>query len=291
MTELSVQNQSSDSAAIFCAGLVRERDFPRYAATLFVPEDKRRALLALFAFNVEIARIRDHITQPLPGEMRLQWWSDLIAGTDHGGVEGNPVASELMRVVAAYDLPREKPLRLIEAHIFDVYDDPMPTLEALETYCHDTSSALFSLGARIFSGESQEADHVAHHAGIAQGITDVIIWLPVHAARGQLFLPHAMLEENGVKDTDIFAGVMTPALHEVLERLRAEGVSHLDSAGELLASVPEGAQPAFLRLALIRRTLTRAAPPDADAFKPATSSRLATLWTLWKAARSQLFRS
>ena len=291
MNDQSEIASSGESAAVYCANLVRERDFQRYAVTLFGPEDKRRALLALFAFNVEIVRIRDHITQPLPGEMRLQWWSDMIAGTQSSNAEGNPVASELMRAIAAHDLPREKLLQMIEAHIFDVYNDPMPTLDALEVYCHDTSSILFSLSARIFSGESPEADHVARHAGIAQGISDVIACLPVHAARGQLFLPHTMLAENGVNESDIFAGIMTPALHEVIERLRAEGVSHLDSAGELLASVPEGAQPAFLRLALIRRILTHVTPANADAFKPPSSSRLAILWTLWKASRSQLFRS
>ena len=46
-------------AAEFCADLVRSHDFARYASTLFVPADQRRALLALYAFNVEISRVRE----------------------------------------------------------------------------------------------------------------------------------------------------------------------------------------------------------------------------------------
>ena len=60
---------------------------------------ERRALLALYAFNVEIVRVRDQVSQPLPGEIRLQWWSDMLAGQAHGGVEGNPVAAELLRAI------------------------------------------------------------------------------------------------------------------------------------------------------------------------------------------------
>ena len=75
---------------------MRSHDFVRYASALFVPAEERRALLALYAFNVEIFRIRDQVSQPLPGEIRMQWWTDLLAGTAHGGVEGNPVAAELL---------------------------------------------------------------------------------------------------------------------------------------------------------------------------------------------------
>ena len=78
---------------------MRSHDFARYASTLFVPADQRRALLALYAFNVEISRVREQVSQPLPGEIRLQWWTDMLAGAGHGGVEGNPVAAELLLAI------------------------------------------------------------------------------------------------------------------------------------------------------------------------------------------------
>jgi phytoene synthase len=84
-------------SADFCADLVRAHDFARYASTLFMPAELRRALWALYAFNVEISRVREQVSQPLPGEMRLQWWTDMLAGAGHGGVEGNPVAAGVCR--------------------------------------------------------------------------------------------------------------------------------------------------------------------------------------------------
>ena len=76
----------SKATAAFCTELVRSHDFARYASTLFVPAAQRRALLAVYAFNVEISRVRAQVSQPLPGEMRLQWWSDMLAGAEHGGI-------------------------------------------------------------------------------------------------------------------------------------------------------------------------------------------------------------
>src|ERR1700738_979256 len=148
-------------AAEFCAGLVRTHDSGRYAATLFVPADQRRALLAIYAFNVEISRVREQVSQPLPGEMRLQWWTDMLAGAGHGGVEGNPVAAELLLVIRGRRLPAERLSRLIDEHQFDLYNDPMPTMAALEGYINDTASALFSLGAGIAGRQSDDIEHLA----------------------------------------------------------------------------------------------------------------------------------
>src|SRR6202034_774398 len=143
-------------AAGFCAELLRTHDFTRYVSTLFMPAEQRRALIALYAFNVEISRVHEQVSQPLPGEVRLQWWTDMLAGAGHGGVEGNPVAAELLLAIRGFRLPVERLSRLIEEHQFDLYDDPMPSMAALEGYINDTSSALFSLGAAIAGGGSDE---------------------------------------------------------------------------------------------------------------------------------------
>ena len=170
---MSAGEPSKDSAA-FCADLVRTHDFARYASTLFLPAPQRRALLAVYAFNVEISRVRDQVSQPLPGEIRMQWWTDMLDGAGHGEVEGNPVAAELLQVIRDFRLPVGTLSRLIEEHQFDLYNDPMPSMAALEGYVTDTSSALFSLGARIAAPPSEAIDHLARHAGLAQGMAQVI---------------------------------------------------------------------------------------------------------------------
>jgi phytoene synthase len=285
---MSASDATKDSAG-FCADLVRTHDFARYASTLFMPADQRRALLAIYAFNVEISRVRDHVSQPLPGEMRLQWWTDMLAGAGHGGIEGNPVAAELLQVIRDHRLPVDPLSRLIDEHQFDLYNDPMPSMAALEGYVNDTSSALFSLVARVAARPSEAIDHLARHAGLAQGLVQVIATLPWDAARRQLFVPLQLLESHGSGIEQFFLGKQTPQARAAIDQLIGEARGHLKTAFELLAGVPPEVRPVFLPLALVRRDLMRMSRADSDPFVPRIPSRFRTLWTLWRASRSGRF--
>ncbi|GMO28753.1 phytoene/squalene synthase family protein [Bradyrhizobium sp. TM233] len=273
----------------FCADLVRSHDFPRYAATLFTPAAERRALLALYAFNVEIVRVRDQVSQPLPGEIRFQWWTDLFSGLVHGSAEGNPVAAELLRAIRDFDLPVEPLSLLVDEHQFDLYNDPMPTMAALEGYLAATSSALFALAARIMAPPSEAIEHLARHAGLAQGIVQVIANLPRDAAHRQLFLPQQLLASHDCNIEDVFAGKETPHLRAVLDQLAGEARQHLAAALSLLAEVPAAARAAFLPLGQVRADLKLLSQPGRNPFTPRQSSRLRTLWALWRASRSREF--
>ncbi|BBO12391.1 MULTISPECIES: phytoene/squalene synthase family protein [Bradyrhizobium] len=273
----------------FCADLVRSHDFPRYVATLFAPAAERRALLALYAFNVEIVRVRDQVSQPLPGEIRFQWWTDMLSGHVHGSAEGNPVAAELLRAIRDFDLPVEPLSLLVDEHQFDLYNDPMPTMAALEGYLAATSSALFALAAQILAPPSDATEHLARHAGLAQGIVQVIANLPRDAAHRQLFLPQQVLTSHGCNMEDVFAGKETPNLRSVLEQLAGEARQHLATALSLLPEVPAAARAAFLPIGQVRADLKLLSQPGRNPFTPRPSSRLRTLWTLWRASRSREF--
>ncbi|MEH2477648.1 phytoene synthase [Nitrobacteraceae bacterium AZCC 2146] len=277
-----------DSAA-FCAELVRSHDFDRYASTLFVPAGSRRALLALYAFNTEIVRVRELVSQPLPGEIRLQWWTDMLAGVGHGNVESNPVAAELLLAIRTHDLPVDRLSKLIDAHIFDLYNDPMPDLPVLESHISDTLSTLFALSARILGPSSETIDHCADHAGLAQGVAHLIATLPFDTARRQLFLPLDMLMQHGSSAEEVFAGKITPPIRAALDQLIAGAREQLATAQALLPEVPAEARRAFLPLALVTRDLERMANADVDPFALHVRSRLRTLWTLWRASKSKMF--
>ena len=282
-------NATDKGAAGFCADLVRSHDFARYASALFMPARERRALLAVYAFNVEISRVREQVSQPLPGEVRLQWWTDMLGGEGQGGVEGNPVAAELQLAIRDFRLPVEPLSRLIDEHQFDLYNDPMPSMAALEGYVNDTASALFSLGARIAARPSEEIEHLARHAGLALGLAQVIAALPLDAARRQLFVPLQLLQQHGSGMEEVFSGRQTPQARAAIDQLIGEARRHLTTALELLAGVPVEVRPIFLPLALVRRDLKRMSRADVDPFVPQATSRFRTLWTLWRASRSPAF--
>ena len=100
-----------------CQDLVRSGDKNRFLATLFAPQKYRRALCALYAFNLEVARTRELAREPMPGEIRLQWWRDLLAGAGRGEVDAHPVAAALRDTVVRYRLPPNTLRNLIDANV------------------------------------------------------------------------------------------------------------------------------------------------------------------------------
>ncbi|PLX39308.1 MAG: phytoene/squalene synthase family protein [Hyphomicrobiales bacterium] len=277
-----------DTAYAYCLDLVRTRDRDRFIAGLFAPAEFRPHLFALYAFNQEIIRIRDMVSDALPGEIRLQWWHDAIGGTEHGDVRANPIAAALLDTIERFGLSRTAFHDLIEARSFDFYDDPMPSVTDLECYAGETSSALIALGAHILGGEcNPSVVEVAAHAGMARAYTDILVAFPYHARRHQLYLPGDVLERHGVESAEVFAGKTTPGIAAALAELRGEARRHLDKTRALIGCVPPQIAPVFLEVSLVERYLKRMEKSGYDPFGTRlVLSPLARQWTLWKAARA-----
>src|ERR1700689_2134729 len=137
----------------YCAALVRAADRDRFLASLFAPAQQRAALHALYAFDVEMARVREAAREPLPGEIRLQWWRDVIHGERGGEAQANPVAAALLATIERSQLPVGRLIDLVDARRFDLYDEPMASLSDLEAYARKTSSTVIALAAQILSGD------------------------------------------------------------------------------------------------------------------------------------------
>lgn len=263
------------------AELVRATDRDRFIASLFAPAEHRGAIYALYAFNSEIARVREMAREALPGEIRLQWWSDVITRGRDEEARANPVAAALLAAIARHRLAAARLAALIEARRFDLYEVPMAGLAELETYARKTASVLFALAAQILAGADAEA--LAVPAGIAYALAALLRALPLHVARRQLYLPADLLEQHRVRPQDVFAGRSSAGLDAALAELRSRARRHLATAREHLAGLPPRAVPAFLPLAPVRSALDRlerSAP-----FAPAEVPPWRRQWLIWRAAR------
>jgi phytoene synthase len=269
-----------------CADEVRAHDRDRFLADLFAPEAKRRYFFALHAFNVEISRVREVVSEPMPGEIRLQWWRDVLSGEARGEVAGHPVAAALLETIGLHNLPRAAFDNLIAARIFDLYNDPMPSLTDLEGYAGETASALIQLAALILAdGQDPGTAEAAGHAGVAQALAGLLRALPYHARRHQLYLPADLMERHGVRAEDVFAGRTTPELIRLLADLRATARRHLEAGRAALAGVDRAVLPAFLPVALVEPVLTLMDRPDYDPFRtPVDPPQWKRQWWLWRAA-------
>jgi 15-cis-phytoene synthase len=272
-------------AFAYCAELVRTADRDRFLSALFAPAEYRAALHALYAFNIEVARVREVAREPLPGEIRLQWWSEVVNGERAEEAAANPVASALLTAIERHRLVVPALTALLDARCFDLYDDPMARLADLEAYGQKTSSALLALAAQILAGGDGEVTAtVANPAGIAYAIAGLIRAFPQHAARRQLYVPLELLDRHGVEPQDLFAGKSSKNLRAVFAELQDIARRHLLAADQLIARLPDAALPAFLPVALVRPALDRLA--RCDPFAPAELSPWRRQWLIWRAARN-----
>jgi 15-cis-phytoene synthase len=237
-----------------CLRLVETADRDRAISLAFVPADKRNDVAALYAFNIETARVRDSVSEPMPGEIRLQWWRDALAAPDQGAA-GHPVAAAVADTIARHDLPRAAFDRFLEARIFDLYDDPMPSSEELEAYAGETASTLIMLTAMVLARDAAETQaDAAGHAGVAQTVAGVLRLLPQHRARRQVFVPADILAAAGCSSEELIRGEREPA-GRAIAAMTAFGRQHVRAWTTKLGDIPKPLRPAFLPAALAGRYL------------------------------------
>ena len=247
-----------DDSAKLVQEAVRANDRDRYLATLYAPVEKRNALFSLYAFNAEIAGVRDRIRQALPGEIRLQWWRDAISSENAGADAGHPVAQALLSTIREYNLPPAAFENYLEARIFDLYDDPMPTRHDLEGYCGETAGAMIQLSAMILDADAAPAQaEMAGRAGCAQAMTGLLRLLPLHRARGQCFVPKDILTAVGSSPEEFLSRDSGPNAARVVVAMIALAREHLAAFLDGAPALPQTLRQAFLPLALTQAYLNR----------------------------------
>lgn len=234
------------------AEAVRDGDKDRYLASLFAPDGKRPHMLALYAFNLEIARIRDVVSEPQIGLIRQQWWLDTLDALYASEPPDHPVAQALQGTISEGNLPKHALRNLVLAREFDLYADPMPDLESLEAYLGETSSALIQMAALILAGERANAcAEAAGLAGVAYGLARLLA-----AGMADRYLPKGMTQADA----------------------KAHASRRLTEARALLPRLPQDALPAFLPVSLTGLYLSGGMP-----------SQFRRQLTMWWAARRDRF--
>lgn len=250
----------------YCAEQVRRFDKDRFLCTLFTPPVEREALAAIYAFNVEIARVRETVREPMLGRIRLQWWRDAISGIFAGADQREPVAVALAEAVTRFPLSREHFDRLLDAREFDLEDRPPATLEELVGYAEGTSAPLVKLSAEILGASDRAVFAAANHLGITWALTGLIRAVPFHARARRLYLPAAISRKAGLDVLAMFERGSTPGLVTVVEAVADRAREALRSARAARRSIPRRALPAFLPATLADLYLKRIAAARYDPF-------------------------
>ena len=279
-----------DASYRHCEDLVRAADKDRYLATLFAPADKRGPLFALYAFNLEIAGVRDRVREPMAGEIRLQWWRDVLNGERSGEAAANPVAAALRDTVARFSLPTQRLLDLIEAHAFDLYDDPMPTLRRARRLRAPTSRRPSSIWRRGSAAGRRSTRASGRGSPMASQRCCAPSRCRPRGASSSFRSRHWKAVRIPTRYSPGKPRRGSSMGSACCARAQAEHLAAFEAA---LPRVPAAAMPAFLPVALVAGYLAAMERPGYDPFKTAVEvPQWRRQWALWRAARrySRLMR-
>jgi 15-cis-phytoene synthase len=274
---------SSNSA--HCTALIRAHDRDRYLASLFAPAQHRAALHALYAFNVEISRIREAAREPMPGEIRLQWWREVLLGERDSEAAAHPVAVALRETTARYRIYPERLIALADAHTFDLYDEPFATLDDFDNYAALSEGVVLGIATAILGAEGIAVTTLVRHAAIAATITHSLTTLPRHASRRQIHIPREVMDRHALIPESIVARQESDALKSALSEMRRHARRQLQAAALQAGEVPVAISPALLPLASVGPQLRRMDRRGYEPFAPDVLSPLRRQWLIWRASR------
>src|SRR5688572_6803632 len=256
-------------SARHAADFLRENDRDRYYATLVLGPKHRSAVQALYAFSADVASVRDRAREPAAGEIRLQWWTDALAGAGHGNIRQNPIADALLGAVEDYRLPAGPLTRLVAARRFDLYDDPMPDVPSFEGYAGETVSVLYQLAAMILNdGLEVETGDAAGHLGVAHALIGHLRAFGLNASRRRLFLPLTAFVANGVREAEIFSGTVSEGVLAAHAQLTDLAQNHLRLAEVAVVALPRALRPAFAKIGLLASQLKLVEAQNETPFAP-----------------------
>lgn len=242
MTDLATSSADAD----YCLDQVRRFDRDRYLAALFAPARARADLLALYAFNLEVAKTREMVREPMMGLMRLQWWRDGIAEIYAGNERRHQVIQPLAAAIRRHRLDRAPFERLINARESDMSDVPPADLPALVAYVEATSAGLGALVAQVLGGADGNAAAAVRAVWIAAGLTGLLRTVPFHASAHRVYLPQSIMTQHGLETQDLLELQRPPALAAVVSAVADEARAHLASARRLGTGTPRRLLPALL---------------------------------------------
>ena len=263
--------------------IAKSGDPDRSLAALFAPREARADLFALIAFNVELARIAEIVTEPGLGAIRLQWWHEAIDRAARDAATGHQVADAIGAAMRKGKLSRARINALIDARNFDIETRIMPDWAALEAHLAATSGGLFALGGECLGSRGPSLEKAATQAGLAYGLTGLMRALPVHAVSGRVYLPADALLRHGTSPEAILAGKSSHGLLAVLADLRLKARQALAESSRHVARLDANTRAAFRPLCLVDPYLASLEKTEGDPLREIAG--INPLTRFWRIAR------
>lgn len=253
--------------AAYCLDQVRQFDRDRYLTALFAGAQTRADLLALYAFNLEVAKTREMVREPMMGLMRLQWWRDAVADIYAGTERRHQVVQPLAAAIRSHGLDRTLFERLIDAREDDLGETPPADLAALARYVDATAGGLGVLAAQTLGGAGEPGTEAVRTVWMAWAFAGLLRAVPFHARLGRIHLPQELLSQHGLEVHDIREHP-PPALAEVVRAVALEAHDRLATGRALRRTVPRRLLPTMLLGSFAAKYLNQLEAVAYDVYAP-----------------------
>lgn len=259
--------RSGASGLSAAAEVVRRHDRDRFQTALFAPARQREGLFALYAFNHEVARVREIVTEPMLGRIRLQWWREVVAAAFEGEApRRHEIVLPLTDAIRHFGLSRAPFDKLIDAREDDLKTEPPETLAALEAYAEGTSASLVLLALEVLGTPSPAAQQAGRAVGIGYALAGLIRAMPFHAAAGRSYIPADLAASHVIDPADYRAGRTSPGLRAAVAAIAAAAGMHLTEARKRRGATARQTRPALLPAVVADRFLRRLERSGYDPF-------------------------
>jgi len=261
--DLSAEGLSAPGA------IVRRHDRDRYQTALFAPSDRREALFALYAFNYEVARVREAVTTPMLGQIRLQWWREIIdAAYAEAPARRHEIVQPLVVAIGQFGLSRAPFDRIIDTRERDLADTPPADFAALVDYAEGTSSTVIHLALEALGAAEPAKVASARDVGIAYAFAGLLRAMPFHAASGRSYIPEDVAARVGLDPATYARRRDTPALRSAAAEIAEAAAWHLTAGRQRRGQIPRRAGAALLPAVIADRFLVRLKRAGFNPFAP-----------------------
>lgn len=251
-----------------CLDTVRAQDHDRWLTLQFAAADDRPALAALYAFNHEVAKTRETVSEPMLGQIRLEWWRESLDGIANGQPRKHPVVEALDSVHRddARTLPLDDMRALVDAREQDLLDQAPADFDALITYADATGGRVGTLAVSLCGAEDSLALAAASNVGRAWALTGLLRALAFQAAMQRSPLPDAELQQLGIARETLFRGEFSPDLKPLIRRMARAAADAIATARSRRCDIPPRARNPLLLAPLAAGYLKALARADWDPF-------------------------
>ncbi len=234
----------------YCRDLIQNDDPDHYLISLYAPQDKRNALYALFAFNYEISKISYTVSEPMLGEIRLQWWREVINDIYQDKLQLHDIVPSLAEAIERYALPKDLIMAMIDGRSQELYPENPDNIVILENYLSLTAGNLSCLMMRILGND--DLDILANKLGLAWGYVGIMRSISYNFTLGKKYIPLELMTKNNIYHNIDLSSENSETLKPVIFELYQKAEEHLDYIRNHKDTITPETRSAFLLCAITR---------------------------------------